>query len=640
MAVDGVNTSDISFDFAQFEPDAASFNFDKVNTSNINFDDFDAQPVDLADTVENVQDFTQFDTTEDYSIDSNINLNAAIAPPETLVAGSLGDFWESGKDFIKNKVAQPFVESVIEPAKELFTSAPQEGSNESTSNPAPSPGTTTPPAANVEAEALSPESSDSGSTADTPASNNAAVQAQTGPAVDQPSSGSSNFITTAGNWFGNNFIDPVRQGLADTWNTAEDLGVTTYETVISGFDKPSNLETGLANLASDPDLSPPSQAVVGFTQGIVEFGRNLGKETVKLPSYGDLISGNTFDTNLKLAQGELSYLEVINQSGEDATQFVVDGFNKSVVQPFGSALDALDQHEYGQAAKYFTEGVLNGAAFGKGGYEMFNMTKLPNHPGMETPSAANGTGSFSTLDDVELQSSSNPSLQQAIAPADLDELSFTGRGENLEIAAQPFEPINRADRLISNRIQVNSGDLGRQVGGMREWILDDGEIINNGLTGANKLVFEYKPGWVIAYNKPESEFSILDEAADYEKLRAANLPIPEYGLAKLENGTDALLMKEYQSSNRDPGVERYYNENSLRSLDHIENTMKTNGISINDLQFFVDKDGPLVIADPLWVHEGLGSVTEYGLNRVEQAVIDVTRDKINNAIQNRQLQNE
>lgn len=134
----------------------------------------------------------------------------------------------------------------------------------------------------------------------------------------------------------------------------------------------------------------------------------------------------------------------------------------------------------------------------------------------------------------------------------------------------------------------------------------------------NKDVYAIKdePDKVIAIlrtGKPGK--AIQDEVRMLDELKEMGLPIVEIIEITTHNGRPAIVMKRYAQISKDVvkigngkakviGNSKYLNNKSIKDLREIRDSMVRNQIKIDDLQFLIDYDGSVVIADPLNVTKG------------------------------------
>ncbi|MCA9202349.1 MAG: RHS repeat-associated core domain-containing protein, partial [Planctomycetales bacterium] len=125
--------------------------------------------------------------------------------------------------------------------------------------------------------------------------------------------------------------------------------------------------------------------------------------------------------------------------------------------------------------------------------------------------------------------------------------------------------------------------------------------------GAIKAVFEVEgaPDKVMLVSKFDdpAEFArvVKQESAVLQDLASKGLPVAEFEQITV-NGRLALLQKRFVANSKDivrgkvdPGL---LNQNTLDDLGKIRTTLQQQGIAVEDLQFLIDADGRVVIADP------------------------------------------
>jgi len=142
---------------------------------------------------------------------------------------------------------------------------------------------------------------------------------------------------------------------------------------------------------------------------------------------------------------------------------------------------------------------------------------------------------------------------------------------------------------------------------------EDGPVVGELLgQGGNKEVFAYGPDHAIGFLKPGKDASILaEELALLNRLKELGLPVVGAKRVVVE-GRPALVFERFAQGSKDVvrlsrgkvrtvGSSNLLNARSISDLNAIRRTMVNKGISIDDLQFLIAKDGRVVIADPLRV---------------------------------------
>jgi hypothetical protein len=103
----------------------------------------------------------------------------------------------------------------------------------------------------------------------------------------------------------------------------------------------------------------------------------------------------------------------------------------------------------------------------------------------------------------------------------------------------------------------------------------------------------------------------LDSLATLDYL---GLPVPEIVGKTVIDGKPAYIMKKYVQGSKDicrtvgqevvavgSGTSPHLNQNSIQDLKAIKFQLKDKNLSVNDLQFLIDSDGHVYIADPAGV---------------------------------------
>ena len=130
-----------------------------------------------------------------------------------------------------------------------------------------------------------------------------------------------------------------------------------------------------------------------------------------------------------------------------------------------------------------------------------------------------------------------------------------------------------------------------------------GRLYND--SGGYKNIYELpnNPEKVIAILKPSDEgiyeFDIIiDEIRGLNELKGQGLPTVEVIEVTIHNGLPAYVMQKYVSGSKhieNPGI---LNQKSIEDLNLIQQLLREKDISVDDLQFLIDTDGSVVIADP------------------------------------------
>jgi hypothetical protein len=109
--------------------------------------------------------------------------------------------------------------------------------------------------------------------------------------------------------------------------------------------------------------------------------------------------------------------------------------------------------------------------------------------------------------------------------------------------------------------------------------------------------------------------SINDEISLLKNLVEVDLPVVEIIEKGTYQGQEAIIMKKYAQGSKDVvkrvgdkikivGSSSFLNKKSVVELSAIKNTLISKKVKIDDLQFLIDRDGGIVIADPLNVFIG------------------------------------
>jgi hypothetical protein len=137
-------------------------------------------------------------------------------------------------------------------------------------------------------------------------------------------------------------------------------------------------------------------------------------------------------------------------------------------------------------------------------------------------------------------------------------------------------------------------------------------------SGGNKIVYEV-PGRediaIAVLEKGRPANAIDKEIELLNDLKEQGLPTVEILGKTTHNGQPAVVMKKYAQGSKDLvrvenknikriGESTLLNEKSVKDLKAIKSIMELKKIKINDLQFLIQKDGTIVISDPLGVTIG------------------------------------
>jgi hypothetical protein len=136
-------------------------------------------------------------------------------------------------------------------------------------------------------------------------------------------------------------------------------------------------------------------------------------------------------------------------------------------------------------------------------------------------------------------------------------------------------------------------------------------------SGGNKTAFEV-PGRediaIAVLEKGKPADAINKEIGLLNELKEQGLPTVEVLGTTTHNGQPAMVMKKYAQGSKDVvelgengkmqivGQSKLLNEKSIADLRKIRSLMEEKKIKVDDLQFLIQKDGTIVIADPLKVN--------------------------------------
>ncbi len=160
----------------------------------------------------------------------------------------------------------------------------------------------------------------------------------------------------------------------------------------------------------------------------------------------------------------------------------------------------------------------------------------------------------------------------------------------------------------------------KELGGYANWkkamdpweeLVTDNQYYNRKLgrlfndSGGYKNIYELPNDSekVIAILKPSDkgiyEFDIIiDEIKGLNELKAQGLPTVEVIGETIHNGLPAYVMKKYVSGSKHIETPGVLNQKSIEDLKLIQQLLREKDISVDDLQFLIDTDGSVVIADP------------------------------------------
>jgi len=157
---------------------------------------------------------------------------------------------------------------------------------------------------------------------------------------------------------------------------------------------------------------------------------------------------------------------------------------------------------------------------------------------------------------------------------------------------------NAASRLspVIPRVIFSSSELGQLLG-----------------RGGNKDVFAYGNNRAVGILRSGKHPDLIsDELRMLDDLDEVGLPTVNARRISVD-GQPAIIMDQYAQGSKDivrlqngkvriTGDSPLLNEQSIADLQSIRKTMKEKNIKIDDLQFLIDKDGRIVVADPLKVY--------------------------------------
>jgi hypothetical protein len=198
---------------------------------------------------------------------------------------------------------------------------------------------------------------------------------------------------------------------------------------------------------------------------------------------------------------------------------------------------------------------------------------------------------------------------------------------NVRLAADgmPGGALDEVKPTQANQMKGTGGGKGKeplkpQTSASKTPILPEFKDITLGKplgSGGNKVAYEV-PGRqdiaIAVLEKGKSPGSIDREIGFLNELREQGLPTVEVLGKTTHNGQPAMIMKRYAQGSKDVvkldrnnkvrivGESKFLNEKSISDLNKIRSILKSKKIKIDDLQFLINKDGSIVVADPLDVH--------------------------------------
>ncbi|WMX16027.1 DUF4157 domain-containing protein [Aureispira sp. CCB-E] len=123
--------------------------------------------------------------------------------------------------------------------------------------------------------------------------------------------------------------------------------------------------------------------------------------------------------------------------------------------------------------------------------------------------------------------------------------------------------------------------------------------------GQDKITYALGTDRVISVLKETDPSVIIKEIQYMETLKGYNMPIGEILGITSVNGKPAMVMKRYAGSWKPTAFgtqdSHLLNLESIKSLEEIKRIITKEELFIDDLQFLIQKDGRLVVADPLGV---------------------------------------
>lgn len=165
-----------------------------------------------------------------------------------------------------------------------------------------------------------------------------------------------------------------------------------------------------------------------------------------------------------------------------------------------------------------------------------------------------------------------------------------------------------------------------------------GQRLDDGTSGNKEVYFvEGEEDLVIAILKERKPPSAIKEEIELlQKIESQNLPTIKVLGQTTHNGQPGMLMKRYAQDSKkivklqkgkvkrvDDADITLLNKNSVEDLEKIQKLMQRNKIQIDDLQFLIDDNGRIFIADPLDVivgaNKGLSKNNSVMINKLIEA---------------------
>jgi hypothetical protein len=130
--------------------------------------------------------------------------------------------------------------------------------------------------------------------------------------------------------------------------------------------------------------------------------------------------------------------------------------------------------------------------------------------------------------------------------------------------------------------------------------------------GGEKNVYEItgQPDLVMAKRKNKSLQQIKQEISVLDRLKALGFKVLEILGYTFHNGEPAMIMKRYAEGSKDivktndetgqperVGNSEFLNDQSIKDLKELKNKLRTEDVWINDIQFLIDSEGRIVLAD-------------------------------------------
>jgi hypothetical protein len=145
-------------------------------------------------------------------------------------------------------------------------------------------------------------------------------------------------------------------------------------------------------------------------------------------------------------------------------------------------------------------------------------------------------------------------------------------------------PIYEPNRLLSPRLQLDRSKLSKPIG-----------------AGANKSVYTYDDLAIALsdHGGYMAHVSINAETKALQKLADAGIPTVKFALGEIGTHKEpAVLMQKFAANDRDYAALSCYSKQSIEDLELIKRELAEQKIAVVDLQFLVNRDGRLVVADP------------------------------------------